>query len=652
MSSPAENASSELPRERGLTPRALLLGLLMVALVCRWIHEAELVVGQRGHSALANTSIPLGAFGGLLAVMALNALLGWLRPQWRLQRGEILVIYVMMTTATVIASSGGIHFLVPAILAPFYFATPENHLELITPLVPGWFAPHGVGVIEDFYRGNAPVPYRAWLMPALTWTTFLLAFTGCTVSLSALLRRQWVDRERLTFPTVILPLEMTREHSDFWRNPMLWAGFAVAALIGLINNLHANLPTVPDFNVRYIPIDQGFSGRFAQAMKPIGISFYPFVIGIGFLLSLDVTLSCWLFFWLGKLLAGFGAQCGLTNTGAGLGQFPFLNEQGAGAFLALAAFSFWFARGTFKQMFQTAFGRGPKPLDDSEEPLSYRTAFLSFLGCFAVLLIFCAQAGMTTMLAFAVFVLSFAFLVAATRIRAETGNAWLFGPMMDPHRLILTIAGDGLKLQDLTIMAFLRSLSNFDMRCQSMPHQLDAFKIADSARLQARQVAIAVVIAIAFAVPVALLLALGVWYDRGALGQAEPWRTTMGRTIFEEVIGQLLSSHRNAGTQLSFVSLGFAVTLLLTWLRASWVACPIHPIGYAMAGTNTMRSLWMPFLLAWAIKLVVLKAGGMKLYRRAIPFFLGLILGDFVCGGTATLLACFLPHIKIYPTNW
>ena len=649
---PSPSTDSAAPaRVDGLTWRSLFLGLILIAVVCRWIHEAELVVGQRGHSALANTSIPLGAFGGLLLVMGLNAVLKWLAPKLVLGRGEVLVIYVMMTTGTVLASSGGIHFLVPAILAPFYFATPENHLDLIAPYVPKWFAPQDPQAILDFYRGNATVPYHAWIVPAITWTTFLLLFVGATVSLSALLRRQWVDRERLTFPTVILPLEMTRVENTLWRNPAMWMGFGLAATVGIINNLHANLPLVPDLRVRYIPLDQGFTSKFTQAMKPVGISFYPFVIGIGYLLSLDVTLSCVLFYWLGKLQAGLAAQIGLSDSGSALGQFPYLQEQGAGAFLALCAFSLWFARGTIKEMLQTAFGRD-KPLDESIEPMSYRTAFLSFLGCFGGLLIFCAQAHMSVILAAVVLFLSLAFLVAATRIRAETGNAWLYGPMMDPNRLVLTATRGNLPLRDLTMMAFLRSVSSFDMRCQSMPHQLDAFKMADAAHLQPRQVTTAIVIAIAFAVPVALMLALRVWYAEGALGKAEPWRTTMGRVIFEEIIGLVMAPPKHAGSQLAAVSTGFGITLLLTWFRSTWVTWPLHPIGYAIAGTNTMKTVWMPFFLAWLIKGLTLKWGGMKAYRRAIPFFLGLILGDFVCGATATGLACFLPNIKIYPINW
>jgi hypothetical protein len=39
---------------------------------------------------------------------------------------------------------------------------------------------------------------------------------------------------------------------------------------------------------------------------------------------------------------------------------------------------------------------------------------------------------------------------------------------------------------------------------------------------------------------------------------------------------------------------------------------------------------WLPFLMGWALKSVMLRYGGMRLYRAALPFFLGLILGDYV----------------------
>ena len=88
--------------------------------------------------------------------------------------------------------------------------------------------------------------------------------------------------------------------------------------------------------------------------------------------------------------------------------------------------------------------------------------------------------------------------------------------------------------------------------------------------------------------------------------------------------------------------------------RAEWLAYThgqADPVGYALANTPTMASTWMPFLIAWLCKALVLRYGGMRLYRRSLPFFLGLILGDFLNGGFWTLLGCFT-RINVYPINW
>src|SRR5579871_831203 len=100
-------------RASGLTARALVLGLVFTGLTDLWIHWAELILGGRGHTALANTSIPIGAFNVLFLLVTVNIFLTrFLRPL-AFSQAELLVIYTMMTVSTVISSSGGLHFIVP-----------------------------------------------------------------------------------------------------------------------------------------------------------------------------------------------------------------------------------------------------------------------------------------------------------------------------------------------------------------------------------------------------------------------------------------------------------------------------------------------------------------------------------------------------------
>src|SRR5574340_558132 len=306
-----------------LTWRAVLLGLVGSAAVAVWIHHAELILGgDRGHTALANTSIPVGAFGALVALVAANQLVRRWRPRLALAQSELITSYVMMTVSTVLASSGGIHFLIPTLTAAFHFATPANQWTYFHQWIPTWFAPRDPAALDAFYVGGASIPIDVWLVPFLVWGGFLLAFVGATLCLSAILRRPWIDHERLTFPTVVLPLELTEAGGALLRNRLLWVGFGVAFGIGLINNLHLNYPVVPGIQVRSIDLSPMLPDAPWSAVGYTPISFYPFVTGIAYLLSREVTFSYWVFYLLSKAELIFCAAGGWRQPGASTATDP------------------------------------------------------------------------------------------------------------------------------------------------------------------------------------------------------------------------------------------------------------------------------------------------------------------------------------------
>ena len=60
-----------------------------------------------------------------------------------------------------------------------------------------------------------------------------------------------------------------------------------------------------------------------------------------------------------------------------------------------------------------------------------------------------------------------------------------------------------------------------------------------------------------------------------------------------------------------------------------------------------MPWLWCPTLIGWLIKSCVLRYGGMRGYRLCLPFFTGLILGDYVSGCLWAIIGC-VGHIHTY----
>ena len=62
--------------------------------------------------------------------------------------------------------------------------------------------------------------------------------------------------------------------------------------------------------------------------------------------------------------------------------------------------------------------------------------------------------------------------------------------------------------------------------------------------------------------------------------------------------------------------------------RSRFMAFPFHPIGYLMCVTFPAKMLWFSVFLGWLCKVVITRFGGADAYRRMIPAFLGLALGD------------------------
>ena len=77
---------------------------------------------------------------------------------------------------------------------------------------------------------------------------------------------------------------------------------------------------------------------------------------------------------------------------------------------------------------------------------------------------------------------------------------------------------------------------------------------------------------------------------------------------------------------------GALMVLGLRGMRGAFLWWPFHPVGYALAVSYAMDYFWFAFFVSWLIKALIVRFGGMKAHNTAIPFFLGLILGDYVTG--------------------
>lgn len=635
-----------------LRPRAFVLGLLLVPIHCFWAIRTEIFTG--GSELVEASLLPLAVFTFLMLVAA-NALARRLAPRAALSGAELLTVYVMQIVSLGVAGLGQVQFLNQA-LAGVYRPHPDrSQWQAYLPLVPRGWTPDPAAV-PAFLEGNSTLftraHLRAWAAPVGLWTGFLVAMGFGFLCLNTLLRRSWVEHERLPFPLTRIPLELTGTGSaaPAWSRPDFWGAFLLACVLRSVSALHRVEPTFPEPpglgpKGQLVDIAPLFAEHPWTAVEYFRLSFHPMVVGIAYFLPLDVSFSQWFFYLVVKAeqvaAAALGWRGGANPATA---EAPFTGEQGAGAFLAIAVFALWGARRHLGDVFGKALGDRPDVRDD-DEPLPYRVAVAGFGLVFAALVAFVAWGGVPWPAGALFFALYFLMILTVTRMRAEAGPLLHYGPDLNPHRMLVLIPGarawDPQALTGLTYLQWFDS----DYRTVAMPGQMEALQIADAARLSPRRWTAALVGAGALATLASLASVLALYYRFGALTPMgdNGWRAYNGFLPFQILDNWVRDPRPPEHGRLAWVGAGFAGTAGLIGARSRFAWWPLHPVGFALAQAGySLHWTWSATLLGWGAKALILRYGGMALYRRGFPFFVGLVLGDICVACLWSLLGIAL----------
>ena len=119
---------------------------------------------------------------------------------------------------------------------------------------------------------------------------------------------------------------------------------------------------------------------------------------------------------------------------------------------------------------------------------------------------------------------------------------------------------------------------------------------------------------------------------------------------FDEFIGRRLLEPSPVFTMgFLYTALGAAVASVLILLRMRLPWWPLHPATLPLSTIWYMDWFGFSVFLAWGIKAVILRVGGADLYRRARPFFIGMILGEVMCSGGWSVVSAFTGRLRIWP---
>lgn len=620
----SQTASPPRPRETlPVTWRAVIVGLVLIP-PNAWFVIHGLFWGQ---SRPTTVSLIFNVIATLFLLVLLNGLLRRVRPRWALSRGELLVIYAMLSVACAVCGLDQVQTMVEVVAHPIWGATPENRWEdLFLGQMPAWVTVTDEDALRAYFDSRMPMlatpHWRPWLPVALIWAGFSFTLYCIMLCLNALFRKQWTDEAKLSFPIVQLPLEMSRPRSPLWTSSLFWIGFAAAFCIDILNGLHFLYPRVPHILGEMGPEYDLNTYIRTMPWRAIGwtpMRVFPFGVGLGFFIPLDLSFSCWFFYVMNKFVRVGSAALGWGT----LPKAPWIDEQMHAAYLALAAFCLWSSRKHLAHAVQSVLGR--REFDDSTEPLPYAWALWGAVGGFTLVMFFCLRAGMTLWAAALFMVIYLCLSVAIARVRAELGSPVHDLHKIGPEAVITEVMGTGpLGVQNLIMFSFFWSF-NRAHRSHPMPHQIEGMKLADETRTSQRGLTAALLVAGALGIVLgwALMLDGGFryggrsWKGQEAFGRLQSWLTSPPETNWYAVAALVV---------------GGAFTVFLATMRARFVWWPFHPAGFAVAGGWSMALFAPSILVAWLIKALVLRYGGMTSFRPASRFFLGMILGEFLAG--------------------
>lgn len=630
-----------MPRPlQAVSVRSVVIGVLLI-IPNSWFILWGYIWGQ---SRPTTVSLYFNVIITLLIVCGLNGLLRRALPRWALRQGELLVIYSMLAIASAVCGLDQLQTLLPVVAHPFWHATPENHWQtLFLDKIPPWLTVTDQHALWAYFDSNQPLfatPYwKPWVVPAAWWASFTFTMLFVMLCLSSLFRKQWTEEAKLSFPIVQLPLEMAKPDTKLWSSRLMWIGFGVAFFIDIVNGLHLLYPMVPNLmGERSAAYDLG-QMITAMPWRAIGwtpLNVYPFGVGLGFFIPTDLSLSSWFFYVGWKIVR-------IMTTAAGWGSLPrapWIDEQSFGAYIAVAAFSIYSSRHHILQAWESAFGQ--RKFDDSQEAFSYRFTIFGLAGGLALLTGSCLYAGMSLPIALAFLILYLGISIAVSRIRAELGS-----PVHDLHKIgpeaVLTevLGPRRLGVSNDIMFAFFWSF-NRAHRSHPMPNQIEGMKLASVSHVSQRGLAIAMTIAAAVGLVAGWTILLDAFFRNGG----EPW-ASKGTEAWGRLQSSLESPMETNWYGVVAVVVGLGFTMGLAWMRSNFTWWPFHPAGFAVSGSWSMALFAPSIFVAWLLKVLILRYGGMGAFRPASMFFMGLILGEFAAGAIWGILGNFL-HMRMY----
>ncbi len=668
-----------------MTIRAVLIGFIIACVIATFGYAADWVLKL---PYVASDLMPVGVFGLLvLGLLLVNPVLYRLGRR-HLRGSEWAVIYCLTLAAVVIPGPGLLWQFNNALIMPVaeqqvrpgWRASRHPPLLEYVPEVmlvrgarelgiPGSAkSKHDEKVIEGFldglgrpgqYISMSQVPWGAWLRPLSFYVPLVLLGFAASLCLVMIVHRQWAYREHLRYPMAEVASELigpggTGSVSPIFRSRVFWGGFALAMVVLMINGTatyypdFVKVPTSLDLS----QVGQAWAGLrrvqfYADLLNP---RVFFAVVGLAFLISSDVSfglgISHMAYAVLFMVLTETGIDMANDYMSGGVMSYQLFGSYFGGALVILYA-----GRKFYWTVLKRALGSAGGDPVEGHVVWACRVLIGCLVAMVAMLRLVVGLDVMTATLL--VMMVGLTFLMV-TRINAETGLLFV-QPNWQAVAILTGLFGiDALGPRTLIVLGILCVVLTIDPRVCLMPLAANAFKVAEGKGVRLPSLTAWAAVVLIVGLFLGLWFTLYIQYDMGG-AKLYDWANTAALLPFEmlkrdvdqlmawgalETAGQAdgwgglqrLTRMEPSSKFLWSAGLGVAVILACSAARLRWSWWPIHPVMFMVWGTIISRWFAASFLLGWLLKVAITRFGGGGGYRKARPFFIGMIAGEMVAG--------------------
>ncbi len=631
MATTGEKAAETTALHPAVTVKSVLVGLFVVVFITIWSTHTEMYVRA---SRLTLAHFPLALFAVLLGLLVLNR---WLHLSSR----ELLVVLAMGLVGSIMPVEGVVGFLVGIISSFYYFASPENQwADYLLPYLQGWLVPQGSPSlwVQFFESGEYGIPWSMWAIPLFWWSAFILTTLWVTACLMVIMRRQWQDHERLVYPLANVAVHMVNledhDGGSLVHRRLFWTGaslpFAILVWEVISWFVSVPLPLTGIYGYRTLAI-------FKNAIPLVINPFQFYSIGFAYFANTEVLFSIWFFFLFHMSISALFARFGYAMGGIGGDQFSAepapTSWIGFGALCFMVFWGLYVARQHLSGVFRKALRDDPN-VDDSMEMLSYQTAVWGGLFGIFFMLLWLRASGMTLIEAGLFLFASLVIYVGMARIVSETGVLYTWGTLSPQSFVFSAVGTQAMSGSSAVAILLSYSLINY-LRGLFGPALAHVARFGNLIGGNRKHLLWAVFTSAAGALVLAFWYTLDLCYANGAYNTFGWPRFFSGdpKGIFSDTLSKVRNPFPIDWQRLAFTGAGGVLMALLTVLRTRLTWWRLHPVGFAMSAMINTEHLALPMFIAWSIKSILLSVGGVQLYRRAAPFFMGIIVG-YVIGVT------------------